>query len=78
MEMADPGICVLCSADTCASWVRPVFNHVAPYRYLLPNMYLSVADITNLDFLGCCCRTWMSLVIARFCEEQCEPSIEFA
>ena len=26
-----------------------VFNHVAPYRYLLPNLYLSVADIANPD-----------------------------
>ena len=28
-----------------------MFNPVAPYRYLLPNLYLSVADITNPDFL---------------------------
>ena len=25
----------------------PVFNHVAPYGYLLPNMYMFIADITN-------------------------------
>ena len=36
-------------ADTCASEVHPVFNPVAPYGYLLPNMYLFVADITNPD-----------------------------
>ena len=44
-----PGICVLCLADTCASEVHPVFNPVAPYGCLLPNMYLFIADIANLD-----------------------------
>ena len=29
--------------------VHPVFNPVAPYGYLLPNMYLFIADITNPD-----------------------------
>ena len=43
------GIFVLCLADTCASEVHPVFNPVAPYGYLLPNMYLFIADITNPD-----------------------------
>ena len=47
--MAGPGICVLCLADTCTSEVPPVFNPVAPYGYLLPNMYLFMADITNPD-----------------------------
>ena len=47
--MAAPGICVLCLADTCASEVHPVLNRVAPYEYLLPNMYLFIADITNPD-----------------------------
>ena len=47
--MAGPGICVLCLADTCASEVHPVFNTVAPYGYLLPNMYLFIADIANPD-----------------------------
>ena len=42
-------ICVLCLVDTCASEVHPVFNPVAHYGYLLPNMYLFMADITNLD-----------------------------
>ena len=42
-------ICVLCLADACASEVHPVFNHVAPYGYVLPNMYLFIADITNPD-----------------------------
>ena len=47
--MAGLGICVLCLADTCASEVHTVFNHVAPYIYLLPNMNLFIADITNPD-----------------------------
>ena len=47
--MPGPGICVLCLADTCASEVHSVFNLVAPYGYLLPNMYLFIADITNPD-----------------------------
>ena len=51
-----------------------MFNPVAPYRYLLPNVCLSVADIANPDFLGCCCLTCFSLDIARFYEEQCQPS----
>ena len=38
--MADAGIYALCFADTCTSEVHPVINPVAPYRYLLPNMYL--------------------------------------
>ena len=47
--MAGPDICVLCLADTCASEVQPVFNPVAPYGYLLLNMYLFIVDITNPD-----------------------------
>ena len=47
--MTGPGICVLCLADTCASEVQPVFNLVAPYGYLLPNMHLFIADIANPD-----------------------------
>ena len=42
-------ICVLCLADTCTSEVHPVFNPVAPYGYLLSDMYLFMADITNPD-----------------------------
>ena len=57
--MAVPGICVLCLADTCTSEVHPVFNPVAPYGYLLSDMYLFMADITNPDFLvlGICLST---------------------
>ena len=47
--MAGPGICVLCLADTCTSEVHLVFNPVAPYGYLLSDMYLFMADITNPD-----------------------------
>ena len=72
--MAGPGICVLCLAGTCASEVHPVFNHVAPFGYLLPNMYLYIEDITNPDLLILCCRTWISIDITRFYEEQCQPS----
>ena len=49
--VAGPGICVLCLADTCTSEVHPGFNPVAPYGYLLSDMYLFMADITNPDFL---------------------------
>ena len=49
--MAGPGICVLCLADTCTFEVHPVFNPVAPYGYLLSDMYLFMADFTNTDFL---------------------------
>ena len=47
--MAGPGICVLCLADICASEVHSVCNPVLPYGYLLPNMYLFIADIANPD-----------------------------
>ena len=68
------GICVLCLADTCTSEVHPVFNPVAPYGYLLSDMYLFMADITNPDFLVLSCRTWIGLDITRFCEQQRQPS----
>ena len=60
--------------DICATWVYTVFNPVAPYRYLLPTMHLSVADIAKPDLLGCGYWTWISLDIARCYEEQCQPS----
>ena len=51
--MEGPCICVLCLADTCTSEVNPVFNPVAPYGYLLSDMYLFMADkiTSNPDFL---------------------------
>ena len=51
-----------------------MLNPVAPYRYPLPNLYLSVADIVNPDLFACGSRTWISLDIARFYEEHCQPS----
>ena len=45
-----------------------------PHRYLLPNVYLSVADIENPDLLACGCRTWIRLEITCFYEEQCHSS----
>ena len=47
--MAGPGICVLYLADTCTSEMHTVFNPVAPYGYLISDMYLFMADITNSD-----------------------------
>ena len=52
-----------------------MLNPVAPYRYLLPNLYLFVADIANPDLFACGSRTWISIDIARFYEEHCQPSI---
>ena len=49
---------------------NPVFNPVAPYRYIFPTVYLFVGDL-----LACGCRTWISINIARMYEEQCHPSI---
>ena len=44
-----------CNEPTfCASEVHPVFNPVAPYGYLLPNMYLFIADHkSGLVYLWC-------------------------
>ena len=72
--MAGPGICVLCLEDTCASEVHPVFKPVAPYGYLLPNMYLFTTDIAHPASFVCCCFTWISLDITRVCEQQRPPS----
>ena len=33
------------------SEVHPVFNPVAPYGYLLSDIYFFMADITDTDFL---------------------------
>ena len=51
--MAGPGICVLCLADTCTSEVHPVFNPVAPYGYLLSDMYLFMYKMPlSMSLLG--------------------------
>ena len=39
--MAGPGICILYILGAAS------VHHVAPYGYLLPNMYLFMADIAN-------------------------------
>ena len=52
-----------------------MFNPVAYYRYLLPTMYLFMADIANADLFVC--RIWISLDITRFYEEQRQPSSGF-
>ena len=51
-----------------------MFNYFAPYRYLLPNLYLSVADIVNPNLFACGSRTWISLDIACFYEESAWPA----
>ena len=53
--MASPGICILFLADTCASEVHPVSNPVAPHGYLLPNVYVFMADIANPELFVCVC-----------------------
>ena len=54
--------------------MHSVINPFAPYRYLLPTVYLSVADIAYPDLFVCGCRTWICLDIAHFYEEQQQPS----
>ena len=44
-------VSVYCAWRIPAHEVHPVFNPVAPYRCLLSNMYLFMADITNPYFL---------------------------
>ena len=51
-----------------------MFNHVIPYRYLFSNLNLFVIDIVNPDLFAGGSRTWISLDIARFYEEHCQPS----
>ena len=67
--MAAPCICILFLADTCASSVHPVFNPVAPYGYMTPNVYLFRADIENPDLFVRVCHN-----ITHFYEEQRQPS----
>ena len=58
--------------------MHPVFNPVAPYRYLLSTVYLFMADIANPDLFVYSCHTWISIDIIRFYEEQHQPSSGFA
>ena len=43
-----------------------MFNPVAPYGYMLPTLYVFMADIENPDLFVCGCRTWICLDITRF------------
>ena len=45
-----------------------MFNLAAPYRHLIPTMYLFTAGIANPDLFVCGCRTW-----THFSEEQRQP-----
>ena len=42
--------------------------------YLLPKVYLFMADSANIELFVCSCRTWICLDITRFYEEQRQPS----
>ena len=53
-KMIGPGICIVLDGYLRILDAPSVQSSVAPYRYLLINMYLSVADIANPYFLGCC------------------------
>ena len=55
----------------------PVFNPVAPYRYILPTVYLFMPDIENQDLFVCCCRTWICLDITRLYEEKSSSGSEW-
>ena len=47
-----------------------MFNPVAPYRYLLPNLYFYVADIANPGLFVCSSRIWIRLDNGRFYNQQ--------
>ena len=51
-----------------------ILLHLMDNGYLLSDMYLFMADITNPDFLVPSCRTWIGLDITSFCEQQHQPS----
>ena len=40
--------------------MHTVFNPVVHCRYMLPTIYLSIADIAKPDLLACCSWTWIS------------------
>ena len=71
--MARRDICVLCRQIPAYLRCTQCSIQFAPYRYLFPNMYLYEADNANPDFIGCCCRTWLSLAITRSYEEIFQP-----
>ena len=55
-------------------WTLNKYYYYYYYGYLLSDMYLFMADISNPDFLVLSCRTWIGLDITRFCEQQRQPS----
>ena len=48
--------------------MHPVFNHSAPYGYMLHTVYLFMADIANPD-LVVCCRTWRREGSTQFAQQ---------
>ena len=66
VQMAGQGICILCLAEYWRILGTPSVQPVAPYVYLLPTMYLFMADIANPDLFVCGCRSWICLDITRF------------
>ena len=61
MQIAGPGICVLCLADTCASEVHPVSNPVAPcdicfltciYSWQISQIQTRLCDVVGPGFVS--------------------------
>ena len=48
----------------------PSVQSYSPNLYLLPTVYLFMADIANPDLIVCSCRTWICFDINRLYEEQ--------
>ena len=57
--------CRCCMFMSCV-YPLTVFNPVAPYGYLLPNVYLFMENIANPVLFVCVCRTWICLDSTRF------------
>ena len=55
-----------------------MFNPVVPYEYLLPTVYLFMANITHPALFVCGCRTWICLDITCFYEEQPSSGVHMA
>ena len=72
----ESGLFVLMQGQVSVYCARRIPAHlrctsVAPYRYLLPNLYLSVVYMANPDLFVCGSRTWIHPDIARFYDEPC-------
>ena len=68
-------VCVSCEVwiicvDGRSRYLCIVFDYVAPYGYLLPSMYLFIANITIPDSFVGSTQAWISLDITLFCKEQ--------